>query len=134
MCTYSLNPPITLALALGLPLPGYALLETKGRKTGKPRRTPVGDGRVESQFWLVAEHGMRAGYVRNIERDPHVRLKLRQGLTYHWHTGTAHLLPNDDPRERQRWLENQLPSSAGDSRAVCLFGTQLLSIRIELDD
>ena len=77
---YLLNPPIKLALALGLPLPGYALLETKGRKTGKPRRTPVGDGHIGNQFWLVAEHGMKAGYVRNIERDPHVRLKLRDGL------------------------------------------------------
>jgi hypothetical protein len=55
---------------MGLPLPGYALLQTKGRKTGKPRRTPVGDGRIGKQFWLVAEHGMKAGYVRNIERDP----------------------------------------------------------------
>jgi F420H(2)-dependent quinone reductase len=73
---YFLNPPIKLALATGLPLPGYALLETKGRKPGKPRRTPVGDGRIENQFWLVAEHGMKAGYVRNIESDPHVRLKL----------------------------------------------------------
>jgi hypothetical protein len=50
---YVLNPPIKLALVVGLPLPGYALLETKGRKTGKPRRTPVGYGRVGSQFWLV---------------------------------------------------------------------------------
>jgi hypothetical protein len=40
---YLLNPPIKLAIATGLPLPGYAMLETKGRKTGKPRRTPVGD-------------------------------------------------------------------------------------------
>lgn len=55
---YLLNPPIKLALAMGLPLPGYALLETTGRKTGKPRRTPVGDGRIGNQFWLVAEHGM----------------------------------------------------------------------------
>ncbi len=130
---YLLNPPIKLALAVGLPLPGYALLETQGRKTGKPRRTPVGDGRIENQFWLVAERGMNAGYVRNIERDPHVRLKLREGLRYHWHTGTAHLLLDDDPRERQRWLSNQLPSSAGNSRAVRLFGTQLLSIRVDLD-
>jgi deazaflavin-dependent oxidoreductase (nitroreductase family) len=84
---YLLNPPIKLALAIGLPLPGYALLETKGRKTGKPRRTPVGDGRIGDQFWLVAEHGMKAGYVRNIERDPHVCLKLREGLSYRWHTG-----------------------------------------------
>jgi hypothetical protein len=77
---------------------------------------------------------MNAGYVRNIEREPHVRLKLRQGLRYRWHAGIAHLLPDDDPRERQRWLANQLPSSAGNARAVRVFGTQLLSIQIDLDE
>src|SRR5438067_678950 len=46
----------------------------------------------------------------------------------------AHLLPGDNPRERQRWLSSQLPSSAGNARAVRLFGTQLLTIRIDLDD
>jgi len=97
---YLLNPPIKLALEMGLPLPGYALLETTGRKTRKPRRTPVGDGRIDNQFWLVAEHGMKAGYVRNIDRDPHVRLKLREGLRYQWHTGTAQLLADDDPDDR----------------------------------
>jgi deazaflavin-dependent oxidoreductase (nitroreductase family) len=131
---YVLNPPIKFALGISLPLPGYALLETKGRKTGKPRRTPVGDGRIGNQFWLIAEHGRKAGYVRNTELDPHVRLKLREGLRYHWHAGTAHLLADDNPRERQRWLASQLPNSAGNARAVRLFGTELLSIRIDLDD
>jgi len=129
---FLLNPPIKLALAMRLPLPGYALLETKGRKTGKPRCTPVGDGHIGNEFWLVAEHGMKAGYVRNIERDPHVRLKLREGLRYRWYRGTANLLPADDPRERQRWLAKELPSSAANAKAVRLFGTQLLSIRIDL--
>ena len=77
--------------------------------------------------------GQKAGYVRNIERDRHVRLKLREGLRYRWHTGTAHLLPDDNPRERQRWLASHLPSSAGNARAVRLFGTLLLSIRVDLD-
>lgn len=130
---YLLNPPIKLALAIGLPLTGYALLETRGRRTGKPRRTPVGDGLIENQFWIVSEHGMKAGYVRNIERDPQVRLKLREGLRYQWHRGTAHLLSDDDPGERQRWLATQLPSSAGNARAVRLFGTQLLTVRIDMD-
>jgi len=48
--------------------------------------------------------------------------------------GTAYLLSDDDPRERQRWLASQLPSSAGNARAVRLFGTQLLSVRIDLDE
>src|SRR5881296_111944 len=127
---YFLNPPIKILFTIGIVPPGYALLETAGRKTGKPRRTPVGDGRIGNQFWLVAEHGMKAGYVRNIERDPRVRLRLREGFRTRWHTGTAHPLPDDDPRERQRWLKSQLPSSAGNARAVRLFGTQLLSIRV----
>jgi deazaflavin-dependent oxidoreductase (nitroreductase family) len=130
---FLLNPPIKVALAMGLPLPGYALLETIGRKSGKSRRTPVGDGHIGNQFWLVAEHGTKAGYVLNMKGNPRVRLKLREGLRYNWHTGTAHLLPDDDPRERQRWLASYLPSSAGNARAVRLFGTQLLTVRIDLD-
>jgi len=74
----------------------------------------------------VAEHGMKAGYVRNIERDPRVRMKLREGLKYHWHTGTAHLLSDDNPRERQRWLATQLPSSAGNARACGFSGRNSL--------
>jgi F420H(2)-dependent quinone reductase len=62
---YLLNPPIKLLFTIGVAPPGYALLETTGRMTGKARRTPVGDGWVGCQFWLVAEHGMKAGYVRN---------------------------------------------------------------------
>ena len=130
---YFLNPPIKLSLAVGLPLPGYALLETRGRKTGKTRRTPVGDGHIGNQFWLVAEHGIKAAYVRNIQCDPRVRLKLRHGLWYRWRTGIAHLLFDDDPYERQRWLATYLPSSSGNARAVRLLGTRLLTVRIDLE-
>lgn len=130
---YLLNPPIKLLFALGVPVPGYALLETTGRKTGRPRRTPVGNGRVGDQFWLIAEHGRKAGYVRNIETNPRVRIKLRDGFRARWHAGTAHLLPGDDPRERQRWLAAQLPSSARNAAAVRLFGTELLTVQIDLE-
>ena len=130
---YFLNPPIKFLFAIGLVPPGYALLETTGRKTGKPRRTPVGDGRIGNRFWIVAEHGMNASYVRNIASNPGVRLKLREGLHSRWHSGTAHLLPDDNPRERQRWLVGQLPSSAANAAVVRLLGTQLLTVRIDLD-
>jgi deazaflavin-dependent oxidoreductase (nitroreductase family) len=130
---FVLNPPNKLLSALGIAPPGYALLETIGRKTGKPRRTPVGNGRVGQQFWLVAEHGMKSGYVRNIAKNPRVRVKLREGLRIRWHTGTASLLADDDPRERQRWLSQQHPGSASNAAAVRFFGTQLLTVRIDLD-
>jgi len=75
---YLLNPPIKLLFAASFVPPGYALLETIGRKSGKPRRTPVGNGRIGNEFWIVAEHGLNASYVRNIARNPRVRLKLRE--------------------------------------------------------
>ena len=120
--------------ALGIAPPGYALLETRGRKTGKPRHVPVGNGRVGNQFWIIAEHGMSAGYVRNIAADSRVRLKLRNGILARWHRGTAHLLPEDNPRERQQWLVGQAAGSSGNGRLVRLFGTELLTVRIDLED
>jgi deazaflavin-dependent oxidoreductase (nitroreductase family) len=111
---YLFNPPVKLLFAAGLVRPGYALLETIGRKTGKPRRTPVGDGRVGSQFWIVAEHGRQSGYVRNIEANPRVRLKLRDGFRSRWHIGTAYILPDDGPRARQDWLARQVRGAGRD--------------------
>jgi deazaflavin-dependent oxidoreductase (nitroreductase family) len=131
---YFFNPPVKFIFVIGLAMPGRALLETIGRKTGKPRRIPVGIGLVGRQFWIVAEHGQNAAYVRNIMENPRVRLKLRDGLRARWHSGTAHVLPGDDPRERQRWLATQVPGSASNAAAVRFFGTQLLTVRIDLDD
>jgi deazaflavin-dependent oxidoreductase (nitroreductase family) len=131
---YLLNPPVKLLFAMGIAPPGYALLETTGRKTGKPRQIPVGHGRIGNQFWIVAEHGINAGYVRNIANNPRVRLKLRDGFRARWHSGTAHVLPDDDPRQRQRWLAGQVPGSATNAAAVRLFGTALLTVRIDLDE
>ncbi len=48
------NPIVLLAWDLGLPPPGDALLETTGRRTGQPRRTPVCDCLDGDTFWLVA--------------------------------------------------------------------------------
>jgi len=82
----------------------------------------------------VAEHGLKAGYVRNIAANPRVRLKLRHGILGRWHTGTAEVLPDDDARERQRWLARRLLSSAANAAAVRSFGTELLTVRIDLDE
>ena len=98
------NPIVLLAWNLGLPPPGHALLETTGRRTGQPRRTPVCDGRDGDTFWLVAQRGRRADWVRSIAANPRVRVKFRSGSGVGWRAGTAHILDDDDPRERQRLL------------------------------
>ena len=103
-------------------LPGQVLLETKGRKSGLPRRTPVGGRRIEDSFWLVSEYGDKSQYVRNIQADPQVRVRIKGT----WYTGTAHLLPEDDPRARLRKLPRY------NSTAVQAFGTNLLTVRVDL--
>src|SRR5215212_9370350 len=98
-----INPLDKLAFRLGTPPPGDALLETTGWRTGRPRVTPVCDGTDGDTFWIVAQHGHGADYVRNIESNPRVRVRgslSRAG----WRTGTARILDDDDPQERVRIL------------------------------
>ncbi len=130
---YLLNPPVRLAMAKGMVPPGYSLLETVGRKTGKPRCTPVGSALDGDTVWIVAEHGRSAGYVRNIRDDPRVRVKIRRGRGVEWRTGTAQPLPEDDPRERQRILSRGHPGRALNAFAVRTVGTDLLTVRIDLE-
>ncbi|MFE7858790.1 nitroreductase/quinone reductase family protein [Streptomyces sp. NPDC057403] len=104
-------------------LPTHTLLETTGRTSGLPRRTPVGGRRTGGSFWLVSEFGERSQYVRNIKADPRVRVRLRG----RWHTGTAHLLPDDDPVARLRGLPRM------NSAAVRAVGSGLLTVRVDLD-
>ena len=107
---------------IGRQLP-VTMLETIGRKSGQPRRTAVGGRVVDNRFWMVSEHGGHSDYVRNIEANPAVRVRING----QWRNGTAHLLPNDDPRQRLRSLPRL--NSAG----VRAMGTDLLTIRVDLD-
>ncbi|MFF3845741.1 nitroreductase/quinone reductase family protein [Streptomyces sp. NPDC002328] len=104
-------------------LPLQTVLETTGRVSGLPRRTPVGGRRVGDLFWLVSEFGERSQYVRNIKAEPRVRVRIRG----RWHTGTAQLLPDDDPVARLRSLPRF------NSAAVRTLGTNLLTVRVDLE-
>jgi deazaflavin-dependent oxidoreductase (nitroreductase family) len=126
------NPVVKLAWTIGIPIPGDALLETTGRRTGQSRRTPVCHGLEGDVFWLVSQRGRRADWVQNIEADPRVRVKV-SGWRTSWRTGTAHLLDGDDPRERIRVL-----GRANLARRFCLctsraVSTEPLTVRIDLD-
>lgn len=104
-------------------LPLQTLLETTGRTSKLPRRTPVGGKRVGDSFWLVSEFGERSQYIRNIKADAKVRVRIRG----RWHTGTAHLMPEDDTAVRLRGLP--LMNSA----AVRAVGVGQLTVRVDLD-
>ena len=105
-------------------MPFQTLLETTGRKSGEPRCTPLGGSQVGDQFWFVSEFGEKSQYVKNIKADPHVRVRVRR----RWHKGVAHLVPDDDAQTRLK----SLPQF--NSFAVRSFGTNLLTIRVDLTD
>jgi deazaflavin-dependent oxidoreductase (nitroreductase family) len=101
----------------------FALIETRGRRTGQPRLMPVGGALDGNVFWIVAEHGQAASYVRNLEANARVRIKVDGS----WHAGTAQPMPNGDPLQRLR-LYN--PRTAAE---VKQFGTSLLTVRVDFD-
>jgi deazaflavin-dependent oxidoreductase (nitroreductase family) len=103
-------------------LPTQVLLETTGRKSGKPRRAPIGGRLFGEQFWFVSDHGDASNYVRNIASDNNVRLRIRG----RWRRGTAHLMPTDDPYARLETLPRF------NSALVRALGTNLMTIRVDL--
>ncbi len=119
-----LNPVVRRLLERGLWPQTQALLETTGRKTGSPRRVPVGNGLRGDSFWIVTEHGYAADYVKNIHKQPRVRVKLGR----RWYEGTAQILPDDDPRERLRWLGRPVNDTL-----LLLVGTEQVTIRIDFE-
>ena len=128
---FVIEPPVRLVWRLGLAPPGDAQLETIGRHTGRRHVARVCDGLVGDAVWVIAQHGRRNDYVRNIEVDPRVR--FRTGPHRQWRTGVAHVLHGDDPVERRRTL------GCDDAwRRLCLsashaLSTDPLTIRIDLD-
>ena len=124
---FGANPFVRGLHRAGIPFPGTALLETVGRKSGQVRRTPVTNGLDGDVFWIVAEHGHRAGYVRNLEANPRVRVKVGR----RWRSGTARVVPDDDPHAR---LDRIARGAAWTSaRMVPVMGSDLLTIRVDLD-
>ena len=85
------------------PPKAFALLETTGRRTGEARFTPVGNGLDGSTFWIVAEHGIRCEYVKNLMANPKVRVKVGR----RWYSGTASLVVDDDPLGRRPALDRK---------------------------
>jgi deazaflavin-dependent oxidoreductase (nitroreductase family) len=90
MVLWRLTNPFARRLAFSMPW--LVVLETTGRRSGKPRRTPLARGPIEDGVaWLVAIHGRHSTWVRNVESSPHVRVRV----ALRWRTGTASVLPVD---------------------------------------
>jgi deazaflavin-dependent oxidoreductase (nitroreductase family) len=110
-----------LAVRFGL-VRGHVLIESVGRRTGKRRRTVVGMEIEDSTGWVVAEQGRHAGYVRNIETNPSVRVCIRG----RWRAARAQVMPEDDAQARLDGFGR--PRHAANVRR---FGTELLTLRFD---
>jgi deazaflavin-dependent oxidoreductase (nitroreductase family) len=124
LTTRVVNPLVRGLIERNLFPRAWVLLETTGRRSGLPRRTPIGNGLRGDAFWIVTEHGRHADYVRNIEANPRVRVKIGRD----WLSGTASILEDDDPWARLRWLKRPVNDSM-----LLAVGSELLVIRVDLD-
>jgi deazaflavin-dependent oxidoreductase (nitroreductase family) len=127
---YLVNPIMRALLRRGVAPRAFALLETTGRRTGKQRLTPVGNGLDGDTIWIVAEHGQRCAYVQNLIANPRVRVKVGR----EWRAGTAALVPNDNGIERRHALDrrNGLVGRL-DGIAFRASATDVCTVRIDLD-
>lgn len=129
---FGINPVVRLAWDLGIPIPGDALLETTGRRTGLPRRTAVCGGLDGETFWLVAQRGRSAGCVGNIEADPRVRVRV-SGLRTSWRAANPAHPQRRRPQERQRILARANPARRALHVPTKALDTSPLTVCIELD-
>jgi deazaflavin-dependent oxidoreductase (nitroreductase family) len=67
------NPAVAGLTRLGLPLAGSRVLEVRGRKSGKPYRTPVNPMTFQGERYLVAPRG-HVQWVRNLRASGTGRL------------------------------------------------------------
>jgi deazaflavin-dependent oxidoreductase (nitroreductase family) len=126
---YTLNPLMRGMFKLGITPPGMALVETTGRRTGAVRHTPIICTPDGDTLWMIAQHGRHAGWVRNFEAKPQVRVRLGR----RWRTGTAELLPDDDVRARIRTFAD---GPAGRAMTAAMFRaleSQPVTVRIQLE-
>lgn len=91
-----------VANPLARPLSGFApwwvLVETTGLRSGRPKRTPIATGPIlDGALWLIAVHGRRSFWVKNLEEQPSVRVRMRG----RWRSGTASVHPYDEEFARR---------------------------------
>lgn len=100
-----MRAPPRVAYALGLgPVLGrlVLLLTTTGRRSGKPRVTPLQYERLDGVVTVAAARGRRADWVRNLLANPAVEVRVRADRFH----ARAEVL--DDPDAVTRFLQVRL--------------------------
>ncbi|MDR7423553.1 MAG: nitroreductase family deazaflavin-dependent oxidoreductase [Armatimonadota bacterium] len=56
--------------------PPFLYLTTTGRRTGRPRQIEIWFVGTGGRYYVLAERGRRAGWVRNILQEPRVTVRI----------------------------------------------------------
>jgi deazaflavin-dependent oxidoreductase (nitroreductase family) len=84
----------------------YLYLTTTGRRTSLPRTIEIWFTERDGRFYLIAEHGERANWVRNLRANPRVEVRVGELQL----TGTARIV--DEEREAELALAVKALSDA----------------------
>jgi deazaflavin-dependent oxidoreductase (nitroreductase family) len=76
----------------------YLYLTTIGRVTGQPREIEIWFVELNDKLYILAEHFRDAQWIKNIERNTRVRVRLGAQQF----EATARVLDNE--RDRETWL------------------------------
>jgi deazaflavin-dependent oxidoreductase (nitroreductase family) len=90
----------------------FCYLTTTGRTTGRPRTVEMWFEIKGTTLYMLSGGGSRSDWVRNLQRDPEVRVRLAQEEL----RGRARV-PEDGPEEklaRRLLLEKYQPTYSGD--------------------
>lgn len=130
LAKYLVNPVMRQGMRFGLVPGSVALIETTGWRSGKPRQTPVLNGLDGDVFWLFAEHGRDADYVKNLIANPRVRIRAGGD----WRDGTAIVLPEHEAMPHRREIERRHGVMGWlDGLMFRAAATDPLAIRVDLD-
>ena len=90
----------------------YCYLTTVGRTTGRERTVEIWFALRGATLYVLSGGGSRSNWVRNILRNPQVRVRLSEAVL----PGTARLVQDgpEEPMARRLLLEKYQPTYGGD--------------------
>ena len=124
LSTKLFNPLVKSAAAAGIPTPTVVILETAGRKSGLPRRNPVGNP-IRWRHPVGSRRARQEGVVRQEHRGEPARASKARAALAHRHGANA---PRRRPSGASAADLNKLNSAV-----VRAMGSELLTVRIDLD-
>jgi deazaflavin-dependent oxidoreductase (nitroreductase family) len=107
----------------------FCYLTSKGRRTGRDHEIEIWFGLSDDTVYLLSGGGDRSDWVKNLRREPRVRLRLGDRT----HAGSARIVSRgseEDALARSLLLEKYASGYAGD---LSSWGRTALAVAIDLE-